>query len=324
VVTCNHHVLAAVRPDIDELGGRMSWSRTRTVALLAAATLGLSACGGASTPVPSVAGRDPGAEPSPSEQQAGGDGWRLLADELGGATYRTGIAADEEGYGRLWDEIGLPLPRPAVDFETEVAIWFGAVFSSSCPDIRLDDVVVDAAERLVHAEIVHVDRAEACTADANPRTFVVAVERTTLPEGPFSIQLGRGDPPPGVPEERTVVAADLRRPGAPLPPELVGPDPDLVEPPEQVVDDGDLIEAGSPVGYRFHLHCGPEWLGPLNDVLWRSATTDTPASWRSALDDDESLVVELLLEVDPPTLRATANGHTIVYEPTAEEHPGCD
>jgi hypothetical protein len=271
-----------------------------------------------------VSGRDPDTEPPAGPQQTAGDGWRLLVDELGGDTYRTGIAADDEGYERLWDEVGLPLPLPAVDFATEVVIWFGAVFSSSCPDIRLDDVIVDGAERLVHAQIVDVERAEACTADANPRAFVVAVERAGLPEAPFAIQLRREEPYPGTPAERTVVDADLRQPGAPLPPGHAGPDPGLVEPPEHVVGEGDIVEVGYPVGYRFHLHCGPEWLGPLNDVLWRSATTDTPAAWRSVLGDDETLVVEVLLEVDPPTLSATANGHTIVYQPTAEDHPGCD
>jgi hypothetical protein len=271
-----------------------------------------------------ISGRDPDTEPAPGPQQAGGDGWRLLVDELGGDTYRTGIAADEEGYERLWDEIGLPLPRPAVDFDTEVVIWFGAVFSSSCPDIRLDGVVVDEDARLVHAQIVDVVRAEACTDDANPRAFVVALERARLPDGPFRIQLRREDPYPGTPAERTVVDADLRQPGAPLAPGHARPDPAIAEPPTHVVGDGDIIEAGYPVGYRFHLHCGPEWLGPLNDVLWRSETTDTPPGWRSMLDADEALVVEVLLEVDPPTLTATADGHAIVYRPTAEEHPGCD
>jgi hypothetical protein len=270
-----------------------------------------------------ISGRDPGLEPAAGPQQPGGDGWRLLVDELGGDTYRTGIAADEEGYERLWEEIGLTIPRPVVDFDTEVAIWFGAVFSSSCPDIRLDGVAVDEDARLVHAQIVDVDRAEACTDDANPRAFVVAVERARLPEAPFAIQLRREDPYPGTPAERTVVDADLRQPGSPLPAEHAG-DPSLAEPPEHVVGEGDVIEAGYPVGYRFYLHCGPAWLGPLNDVLWRSETTDTPASWRAVLDADETLVVEVLLEVDPPTLSATANGHTVVYEPTAEEHPGCD
>jgi hypothetical protein len=272
-----------------------------------------------------ISGVDPATLPAEGPQQQAGDGWRLLADELVGEPYRTGIAADDEGYARLWDEVGLTADRPPVDLETEVVIWFGAVYGSSCPDLRLDDVVVDRDRALVYAEIVDVSGQVACTDDANPRAFVVAVERERLPAGAFAIQLRADDPPAGVPEERTLVDADLTQPGAGLPPSAVGPDPSLTEQGPTAVGPDDFIEPGYPAAYRFYLHCGPEWLGPLNDVLWRSEVTDTPAAWREMLDPStEELVVEVLLETDPPVLTATANGHDVVYTPTTEDHPGCD
>jgi hypothetical protein len=163
-----------------------------------------------------VSGVDPTSLPSEGPQPQTGEGWRLLVDELAGEPYRTGIAADEDGLTRLWQDVGLTSDLPAVDLEHEIVIWFGAVYGSSCPDLRLDDVVVDHDRALVHAEIVDVSRQVACTDDANPRAFVVAVERSRLPSGPFAIQLGAGDPPPGAPEERTVVDVDLTPPGTSL------------------------------------------------------------------------------------------------------------
>jgi hypothetical protein len=272
-----------------------------------------------------VSGADPASLPSEGPQPQAGEGWRLLVDERAGEPYRTGIAADEEGLARLWERVGLAAPVPAVDLEHEVVIWFGAVYGSSCPDLRLDDVVIDHDRALVHAEIVDVSRQVACTDDANPRAFVVAVERAQLPAGPFAIQLAATDPPPGAPEERTLVDADLTRPGVPLPANAVGPDPTLEVPPTVTVGPGDIIEPGEPAPYRFYLHCGPEWLGPLNEVLWRSEVTDTPTAWRRVMDEAaEELVVEVRLETDPPSLTASANGTELVYTPTADDHPGCD
>lgn len=178
-----------------------------------------------------IEGADPADAPAEGPQPQQGDGWRLLADEPGaGQSYRTGLASDQVSYERLWADIGLSGDPPRVDFELEVVIWFGAVYGSSCPNLRLDDVLVDAERALVHAEIVLVDAPSGCTDDANPRAYLVALERTKLPSGPFAIQLGVDDPPAGVPEERTLVDVDLSQPGAVAGPGDVGGDPSLPEP----------------------------------------------------------------------------------------------
>ena len=79
-------------------------------------------------------------------------------------------------------------------------MWFGAVYGSTCP-IRLDDVAVvtDHEPALVHAVTVVPGGTGACTADANPHAYVVAIERERLPAGPFAIQLGPPTRPPGRP-----------------------------------------------------------------------------------------------------------------------------
>ena len=269
-----------------------------------------------------VDGRDPSTVPAPGPQPQEGEGWRLLADEApAGEPYRTGIATDSGSLRGLWTEIGLDAAVPEVDFETEVVIWFGAVYGSSCPDIRLDDVVVDGIT--VHAVIVLPDPPAACTADANPHAYVVGVERTKLPEGPFVIQLGPEDPPAGVPEERTVVDVDLSRPGSVAGPDDVGQDPGLPGP--QYVESGDFIETGFARPYRLYIHCGIEWLGELNGLNWRT-DDPIPPEWNGAkLIDFETIEVEITLSTgNPPQIDATAIGATVAYTPSNDPVPGCD
>jgi len=266
-------------------------------------------------------GRDPATMPAPGPQPPSGDGWRLLIDESGvGRPYRTGIATDLEGLEVLWATIGLDGPLPEVDFESEVVVWFGAVFSGSCPGIRLDDVVVDGS--ILHALIVRPDAPTFCTADANPRAYVVAVERSMLPAGPFIIQLSAGGPPRGAPEERTVVDADLSQPGAVATAGQIGLDPNLPQP--FVVKPGDIIEPGIPVPYDLNVHCGIEWLGELNGFNWRTIEA-MPAEWEALIGETETISVELVLRTGPPpVVEVTADDVTVTYTPTNDPDPGCD
>lgn len=273
-----------------------------------------------------VEGLDPSQAIPEAPQPISGDGWRLLANEATGDVYRTGIATDAASYQALWEQIGLAGERPPVDFDAEVVVWFGAVYGSSCPDIRLDDVVSDVDRRLLHGRIVRPSTQSVCTADANPRAYVVAVERSLLPPPPFGIQLGSEDPPAGVPEERTIVEADLRVPGSVVQPGDVHGDPNLPEP--YVVESGSIIEPDFGVSYRLDVRCGIEWLGRLNDLAWRTDVTGAegaslPAEW-SALVEDGSVIVEVLLTTEPePTITASAGGKDVVYRPARSPLPDC-
>lgn len=262
-----------------------------------------------------VDGPDPSTLPEPGPQQVSGDGWRLLADEApAGESYRTGIATDRGGLETMWRTIGLEAEIPDVDFETEVVIWFGAVYGSSCPDLRLDEVVV--SDDLVYAEIVMTTPAVACTEDANPHAYVVAVERSILPVGPFTIQLG----PDVITDEATRVEADLSVPGTTLTPDQVHP---VVPSDDRYVVSGDYIEEGFPTAYQFNTHCGIEWLGELNGVLWRT-DQPLPDAWIEVAKI-EMVVVEVVLATgNPPTVTATANGVSLTYLPDPGPQPGCD
>lgn len=161
-----------------------------------------------------LTGQDARLKPIEGPQPTGGAGWRLLADEDGtGNIYRTAIAFDDASYAALWGKAGISADAPNVDFQSEVVMWFGAVHGSSCPRLRLDDVVVEPDRPLVHGKITELDYGM-CTADAMPHSYVVGIDRSVLPRGPFAIQLDAEDPPGGVPEERTVIDVDLSAAGS--------------------------------------------------------------------------------------------------------------
>lgn len=275
-----------------------------------------------------VEGADPADVPTDGPQPVTGDGWRLLADEApAGQAYRTGIAWDDASYADLWVRAGVTADAPAVDFDAEVVIWFGAVYGSSCPDLRLDDVIVDHDRALVYADIVLVEPPAACTDDANPHAYLVAVQRAALPAGPFAIQLDADGTPAGVPEERTYVDADLSQPGATAEPDQVRNDDEPAG--QQPARSGDVIEVGYPWPYRAFVHCGAEWLGELNGVVWRTAEAVPgqeflPQPWRDLVNDDQLDLEVTIREGDPPTLTAVANGHEVTYVPTDDPQPPCD
>lgn len=136
-----------------------------------------------------VEGRTPDELVPEGPQPPGGAGWRLLGEGTSGPTYVTLVAAEPEAYQALWDEAGIEAPLPEVDLEHEIVVLFGPAVSGSCPQIRLDDVVIDVKDRLVHAQLSHPGSPAACTDDANPHPFVVAIEREALPPSPFTVQL---------------------------------------------------------------------------------------------------------------------------------------
>lgn len=251
--------------------------------------------------------------PGPQPQQ--GEGWRLLFDrDEVGDIYRTGLAWDQQSFTALIDsipDVGADLDLD-VDFQTEVVIWFGAVHGSSCPNLRLDDVVV--ADDVVYAVIVNTDNALACTDDAIPHTYLVALERDRLPAPPFYVALG-----PDSPGDRLRVDADLRAPGSMAAPGEVGPDPD--PPGREPQGSGIVIEPGFPWEYTVDLTCRFENIGEINSFEW-AATGPIPDSWMEAAAGTETVVVEVVLEEGPePTLEVTFQGETVVYEPA--DTAGC-
>jgi hypothetical protein len=275
---------------------------------------------------------DMGVPVAEGPQPGSGDGWRLLGDELVGEVYRTDIATTDDQYRELWKRVAMTAPRPAVDFASEVVVWFGAVYGSTCP-IRLDDVVVDndTDRPLLYPVIVVPGGTGVCTSDARPHSYFVAIERDHLPAGPFAIQLSDAVPPPGVPEERTLVDADLSTPGAIATADQVGPDRALIKSSRQPqpAESGGYIEPGYPSPYRFFVHCGVAVLGQLNGIWWMTDARGVPIphEWASRVDRaSDTITVDVVITPGPdPTATATLNGRSVVYHPVKPDTvPGCD
>ncbi len=326
-VTATDRELQALRDQVeDALGGSSSWGVGHgvhrgmvevSVSVLDQDTLvRLAPLAG---PMLCVSGADPADAIVDGPQPTGGDGWRLLGTDRTGPAYRTGVATTLEQYGDLWAEAGLTGQSPAVDFETEIVIWFGAVYGSSCP-VRLDDVAVDTEHRVVYGGFVMPGNPTVCTGDANPEAYVVALARDRLPEAPFAVQLDAEDPPAGAPEERTTVLADLRPPGSTASADdLVVEYYDPSEPSRAPrFEPGLVIEDGYPWPVLLDLACPVDVLGPLNGTMWRASkpamVDGPPPEWTEDLNDGLA-EAELLLGTDPARLAVTVNGTSVDYEP---------
>lgn len=257
---------------------------------------------------------DPSASVPEGPQPAGGDGWRLLGHERGaGEAYRTAVATTDEQLAALWAQAGLDGEAPEVEWETEVVVWFGAVWGSGCP-VRLDDVVVDGTR--VHGEIVVPGSGpdSACAGDANPHAFVVAVERSLLPAGPFVVQLDADDPPPGAPQERTVVDVDLSALGATATDEQIHLDPDAGPQPGPLIEDGDARapEPGARYVWRARSECRDVVVGPFAGTLWRLA--DGEAEWA----EDEGQEVTFY-PIDDGALVVSSPGMDYLFVPAPDD-----
>ena len=137
-----------------------------------------------------------GPDPSAWRDRASGDGWHLVAKETvrgPDRAYVVHAATDVASYRELWRDIGLAGVRPDVDMDRNVVVSFAHGIGSSCPELRLDGVVVDGADvySLASDPILDVHGSpRACTADlVGAVIFVAAIDREALPEDGFTLWL---------------------------------------------------------------------------------------------------------------------------------------
>jgi hypothetical protein len=132
----------------------------------------------------------------PWTQPPSGPGWRLLGnfDQYlpHSLPYTVGFAADEPALATEWQRYELPGAPPAWDPSSEVVIILSDGRGSGCRTMRLDDVVMDSAARLVYGEYSDPLAPRACLADlTGAQTFVVALKRDKLPPSPFTLRIHR-------------------------------------------------------------------------------------------------------------------------------------
>ncbi len=271
-------------------------------------------------------GGDPADQPVAGPQPSEGEGWSLVGYEhmdARGKNYRTGVAADAKGYRRLWERTGLKGAPAEVDFEQDVVLWFAVGHGSACPNMRLDDIVVDQESPAVYPAIVDVDGNVACTDDlAGVYQFVVALDRERLPGGPFVVGLSAPDGY-GVGRDQTVVEIDLSEPGASANKGDIHPAVAAgKEPPAR---SGTFVEPYGAWDYLIDTTCGIGYLGVLNDIHWITDEADLPDAWGPSVEPDGGLLVSIaIVEAPDAHVDATLDGHTIRYLPAAVAPPPCE
>jgi hypothetical protein len=126
----------------------------------------------------------------PWTQPMEGPGWRLLGAFDTDLPYTVGIAVDDAQFATEWERYGLPGDPSAWDPSRELVIILSDGIGSTCTELRLDAVVMDADAGLVHGEFSDPYQPRGCTADlAGGKTFVVAVARDLLPPSPFTLRI---------------------------------------------------------------------------------------------------------------------------------------
>ena len=119
-------------------------------------------------------------------------GWRLLAagDAGGGEAYTVRAATDAASWESLWSALALDGARPEVALEDEVVVSFAHGIGSSCRETRLDGVVIEGG--VVFSVTSDPLAPRNCTDDlVGAAVFVVALDRTALPEDGFTLRLCR-------------------------------------------------------------------------------------------------------------------------------------
>lgn len=268
-------------------GGRQRRGRRRALVVgAAAASVAVTVVGWS---VLSGLGEDSPVAPADRTDQATEVGWRLLGEGRDqGDSGRTEVATNDEQLERVWREAGFTDPAPVVDWDSEIVIWFGAIWSSG-REIHLTDVAVEGSAVYPLTPTLEPDFGGAD--DAIAHAFVVAVDRSVLPTVvPFTVQLGPEPVGYGWPEERTVVEVDLRPAGATATDEQLHDDPDLTPPTYRHVEDGDSIEVGEEVIFWVTPgECGWELLGTFDGVDWRLSDETVPPQDLPPIEGDAML-----------------------------------
>ena len=129
--------------------------------------------------------------PGPWQNVASGEGWRLVSAGISHTeAYKVRLATTPDEWHTMWDALDPVNAPPALDLANEVAISFAHGIGSSCPELRLDGVLIDNESRAIVSRVSDPLAPRACTADlAGSAYFVVAIERSVLTASPYTVCL---------------------------------------------------------------------------------------------------------------------------------------
>ena len=130
----------------------------------------------------------------PGTQPTAGPGWRLISDPTIQTPSGLLVAATQVGLSEARVLFGAELPN--IDLEREVVAIFTYHTSGTCAEMLFRGLDIDRGSRRIsglpafgHDAFPDVPEVRACTSDSRPHSFVVAIDRSSLPELPFTIGL---------------------------------------------------------------------------------------------------------------------------------------
>ncbi len=147
-------------------------------------------------------------------QPAAGDGWRLLAIAETGVEAPAPPATNDEELAALWTDLEIPDDVPDIDFASEVVTTFSELrgFRPSCDRVIFDGVAFGDSEVAGMPRNVDPIGLQGCLAIGIPRSFVVALDRARLPNGPFLLR--RDIEPSSYDVDREQITVDLTSTGS--------------------------------------------------------------------------------------------------------------
>jgi len=148
-----------------------------------------------------------GASPSPAPEPV-----RILATDLGliAEPFSVAVIDNDTDYLTGWAQTDRSSAPPEVDWTSEVVVYLGMAGSSSCPE-TFQHLVVDLEAAHVYGDWRPVDIAlgMGCTDDLQGQGLVLAVNRSVLPVGQFTLTLREALMCPDCPDHPDQAIVDL-------------------------------------------------------------------------------------------------------------------
>ena len=127
-----------------------------------------------------------------SRQPVAGTNWALLAARrVIGTPHSVRLIADAPTLAAAWDDFRMAGDPASFDLSRSLVLWVATASPQGCP-ARLDGVTIDRATRTVTARFSR-GFTFACDTRQVTDSFLVTVDRSSLPSAPFTVALDDPD-----------------------------------------------------------------------------------------------------------------------------------